>query len=383
MNTRKPRFYPGRSPRIASTRRGFLQLSAAALSGAVLSNCARNLADVSSEDSAGSSSASDSGTLNVYSWANYTDQELLDSFEAKTGIRVVVDTFDSNETMLAKMLAGGGNAYSIIFPSDYMVSEMIDRDMLTPLDKSRITGLDNLRAQWQDPIYDPGSEHSIAASWGTTGFIYNPETLGAEIRGWDYLWENQASLDRQVTLLNDVREVMGGVLHSLGYSYNSEDPAEIEEAYNRLVELKPAIANFITNGWEDQLASGDLQVSMAYSVDALYLIEESPELTYVIPETGSSLWTDTMVIPKSAPNPDAAYEWLNFLLQPENAASLVERLKFATPNQVAYEQLSAETKADTKLFPSQELLDRCEGIAPVSEAATELYDQYWTQLTSA
>jgi spermidine/putrescine transport system substrate-binding protein len=381
MNTRKPRFYPGRSPRIANTRRGFLQLSAAALSGAVLSNCARNLADVSSEDST-SSAAADGGTLNVYSWANYSDQELLDSFQAKTGIEVVVDTYDSNETMLAKMQAGGGSAYSIIYPSDYMVTRMIELDMLTPLDKSRLVGMENLRSQWQDPVYDPGSAHSVAATWGTTGFVYNPDNLGATLTGWDYFWENGGSLNRQITLLNDVREVMGGVLHSLGYSYNSEDPAELEEAYNRLVELKPAIANFITNGWEDQVSSGDVLVSMAYSVDALSLVEENPDMEYVIPETGSSLWTDAMVIPKSAPNPDAAYEWLNFLLVPENAASLVGRLKFATPNEVAYDQLSDELKADTKLFPPQDLLDRCEGIAPVSEEATELYDQYWTQLTS-
>jgi spermidine/putrescine transport system substrate-binding protein len=358
-------------------------LSAAALSGAVLSNCARNLADVSSEDPAASSAASDGGTLHVYSWANYTDQELLDSFKAKTGVEVIVDTYDSNETMLAKMQAGGGSAYSIIFPSDYMVSEMIGLDMLTPLDKSRLVGLENLRSQWQDPVYDPGSAHSIAATWGTTGFIYNPANLGTTLTGWDYFWENGGSLDRKITLLNDVREVMGAVLHSLGYSYNSEDPAELEEAYNRLVELKPAIANFITNGWEDQVASGDVLVSMAYSVDALSLVEENSGLEYVIPETGSSLWTDTMVIPKSAPNPDAAYEWLNFLLVPENAASLVGRLKFATPNEVAFEQLPQELKGDTKLFPPQDLLDRCEGIAPVSEEATELYDQYWTQLTSS
>jgi spermidine/putrescine transport system substrate-binding protein len=357
-------------------------LSAAALSGAVLSNCARNLADVSSEDSTSGSAAADGGTLNVYSWANYSDQELLDSFQAKTGIEVVVDTYDSNETMLAKMQAGGGSAYSIIYPSDYMVTQMIESDMLTPLDKSRLVGLENLRAQWQDPVYDPGSAHSVAATWGTTGFVYNPDNLGTTLTGWDYFWENGGSLNRQITLLNDVREVMGGVLHSLGYSYNSEDPAELEEAYNRLVELKPAIANFITNGWEDQVSSGDVLVSMAYSVDALSLVEENPDMEYVIPETGSSLWTDAMVIPKSAPNPDAAYEWLNFLLVPENAASLVGRLKFATPNEVAYDQLSDELKADTKLFPPQDLLDRCEGIAPVSEEATELYDQYWTQLTS-
>lgn len=369
-----------------STRRRFLQLSSAALSGLVLSNCARNIQAGSQEEAspetASSPTNADTGTLYVYSWANYTDEELLEAFKTKTGIQVVVDTYDSNETMLAKMQAGGGSAYSIIFPSDYMVTQMIELGMLTTLDKSRIEGLDNLRPAWQDPVYDPGNAHSIPATWGTTGLVYDPELVGAEIEGWDYVFENTDDLPRKITLLNDVREVMGAVLRYLGYSYNSENPEEIEEAFNSLVELKPAIANFITNGWEDQLAGGDLLISMAYSVDAISLMEENENLRYVVPESGSSLWTDTMVIPKTAPNLDAAYEWLNFMLEPENAARTVERLKFATPNKVAYDLLASEVKEDTNLFPPETVLANCEGIAPVSQESAELYDRYWTQITS-
>jgi spermidine/putrescine transport system substrate-binding protein len=366
-------------------RRRFLQLSAAALSGAVLSNCARNLADPNnSEASPTSDSPSpDAKTLRIYSWANYTDDELLANFKAKTGIEAVVDTYDSNETMLAKMQAGGGSAYSIIFPSDYMVTQMVELGMLTALDKSRITGLENLREKWQNPVYDPENAHSVPATWGTTGMIYDPERLGADLKGWDYLFDKKGQLTRKVTLLNDVREVMGSVLRYLGYSYNTEDLDQIKEAYDQLVQIKPTIANFITNGWEDQLASGDLQISMAYSVDAIYLIQDNPNLEYVVPETGSSIWTDTMVIPKTAPNVDAAYEWLNFMLEPENAAQTVERLKFATPNKAAYEQLPNELKEDEDLFPPEEIISKCEGIAPLSETVTEEFDKYWTQLTSA
>jgi spermidine/putrescine transport system substrate-binding protein len=375
------------SPWLAgSTRRRFLQLSSAALSGVVLSNCAQNLADVdpqAEEAAADTAAAPDDNILYVYSWANYTDQELLDNFQEKTGIQVVVDTYDSNETMLAKMQAGGGSAYSIIFPSDYMVTQMVELGMLAPLDKSRLNGLDNFKQPWQNPVYDPNNEHSIPTSWGTTGLIYSPDTLGTDIEGWDYILEETPVLERKVTLLNDVREVMGAILRYLGYSYNSEDPAEIEEAYNVLVEMKLAIANFITNGWEDQLASGDLLVSMAYSVDAIYLMAETPGLRYVVPQTGSSLWTDTMVIPNTAPNVDAAYEWLNFMLEPENAAQVVTRLKFATPNQEAYEMLPAEVKDNTDLFPPEEILANCEGIAPLSQDANETFDRFWTQLTSA
>lgn len=376
-------FYPA-MPLSGTTRRRFLQLSAAALSGTVLSNCARNLsgAGQSSPTPTSSPATTDNSTLYIYSWANYTDEELLTNFREQTGITAVVDTYDSNETMLAKMQAGGGSAYSIIFPSDYMVTQMVELGMLATLDKSRLKGLENLYEQWQSPAYDADNTHSIPATWGTTGLIYDPERFGSEIQGWDAVFENKDNLTRRITLINDVREVMGAILRYLGHSYNSEDLDQIQSAYDQLVELKPAIANFITNGWEDQLAGGDLTVSMAYSVDAIALIADNPNLVYVVPETGSSLWTDTMVIPQTAPNVDAAYEWMNFMLQPDNAAKTVSRLKFATPNKAAYALLPDELKQDDDLFPPEAVLSKCEGIAPVSEEATAAFDRYWTQLTS-
>jgi spermidine/putrescine transport system substrate-binding protein len=325
----------------------------------------------------------DKSTLYVYSWTNYTDPELLRDFQSKTGIQVVVDNYDSNETMLAKMQAGGGSQYSVIFPSDYMVTQMVELGMLTELDQSRLRGLATLKPQWQNPSYDPNNAHSVPATWGTTGFVFDPTRLPGEMRGWDYLFDNQAQLTRQITLINDVREVMGSVLRFLGYSFNSENASELEAAYKKLVELKPAIANFLTNGWEDQIASGDLSVSMAYSTDALSLMAEAPNLKYIVPESGSSLWTDTIVIPKTAPHPDAAYEWINYFLNPENNANLVSRLKFATPNQAAFDLLPSELKEDPNLFPPEEVLAKCERIAPVSEKITEAFDSYWTQLTSA
>jgi spermidine/putrescine transport system substrate-binding protein len=365
-----------------------LQGSAAALSGIVLSNCARNLASSTASSDAspsasGSSPAADSKTLYVYSWTSYIDDDLLKDFEAKTGIKAIADTYDSNETMLAKMQAGGGAAYSIIYPSDYMVTQMVESNLLTPLDKSRLKGLDNLKSKWKSPIYDANNAHSIPAAWGTTGLMYDPKKLGDNITGFEYLWANKDALNHKVTLVNDVREVMGATLKSLGYSYNSTKPAEVKAAYDKLVELKPAIASFMTNGWEDQLASGDLAISMAYSADAIALIDENPNLTFVIPEDGTSLWTDTMAIPKTAPNVDAAYAWINFMLQPENSAKVVERRKFSTPNDATFKLLPATIKNNKNLFPSEELLAKCEGIAPLPKDTTDLFDRYWTQLTSS
>ncbi|NJO78241.1 MAG: spermidine/putrescine ABC transporter substrate-binding protein [Cyanobacteria bacterium RM1_2_2] len=374
------------SPQISlATRRRFLQASAAAVSGIVLSNCARNLSTSSSEADPNQTSSGGSAankTLNIYTWANYTDDELINGFKNATGIQVVVDTYDSNETMLAKMQSGGGKQYSIVYPSDYMVQQMLEAEMLVSLDKSKLQGVDRLMENWQNPVYDPENAHSVPAVWGTTGLTYNPDKTGGDIEGWDYVWDNADQLSRQLTMINDVREVMGATLKYLGYSYNSTKQAEIEEAYNKLLEIKPTIASFLTNGWEDQLASGDLQLAMAYSTDAIALMEESPDLKYVVPESGTSLWTDTMVIPKSAPNPDAAYEWINFINEPENSAKLVERLKISTPNEAAFDQLPDTLKQDRNLFPSKQVLAKCEGIAPVPQEIADLYDRYWTQLTS-
>ncbi len=361
------------------SRRRFLQGSSVALAGLGLSSCGWTLADVQTRTG---SVRVETNKLYVYTWAGYTDEDLLSEFQTQTGIQVIADVFDSNEAMLAKILAGGGGAYSIIYPSDYMVLKMVEQNLITPLDLSRIEGLNQLFENFQNPLYDPGNSHSLPVSWGTTGLIYNREKLKAEPENWDYLWTHRSDLVRQITLLNDVREVMGATLKHLGYSLNSENPQEIEQAYRALVDLKPAIASFTSDAWRPQILTGDLKIAMGYSVDASEIMAENENLGYVIPENGASLWTDTLVIPKTAPNPDGAYAWMNFMLQPAVAAQITKRLSFATANQVAYEQLPEEMQQDTTLFPPPEVLAKCESVVPVKEEVARIYDRYWTQLTS-
>jgi spermidine/putrescine transport system substrate-binding protein len=366
-------------------RRRFLQGSAAAIAGMALANCRQNLANV---NPAGSSSTNaeagaSSDTLYIFTWANYTDTSLADAFTELTGIKVVIDIFDSNETMLTKMQAGGGSAYSIIYPSDYMVSEMISLGLLQELDPTRIQGLENLLDKWIDPAYDSKNAHSIPFSWGTTGLLYNREAVPGTPTDWSYLWENQQALSGQISMLDDMRETLGAVLKGLGYSYNSTDPAQLEEAYNKLLELKPHLASFKSSGFEDEILGGDLNVVMSYSSDAIPITLEDERMEYIIPASGSSLWTDTMAIPVSAPNVEAAYQWLNFILDPAVSKAAVERLFFATPNKAAYELLPDELKANNDLYPPQDILAKCEGIQSIDSASNDLFDQYWTQVVSA
>ncbi len=360
-----------------TNRRQFFQ-GIVALSGLSLAGCGWRLANLRTN----STSSKQLDRLYVYTWTQYTDTKLLQSFKVQTGMEVLADVYDSNDVMLARLQTGGGGAYSIIYPSDYMVQKMLGRDLLIPINHERLVGLDNLFPRFQNPSYDHQNSYSIPFSWGTTGLIYNSEKLKPAPEDWDYLWENQQKLSRRMTLLNDVREVFGAALRSLGYSYNSQDEQEIKQAYEKLETLKPAIAAFDTDAWQNQILAGDLVLAMCYSADGVRICQENPQMKYVIPRSGSSLWTDTIIIPKNAPNIDGAYAWLNFTLQPEVAAKTSERLNIATSNREGFELLPKRIQQNTNLFPPESQLEKCERITPLGKRFEEVYERYWTQLTS-
>ncbi|MBK1989602.1 spermidine/putrescine ABC transporter substrate-binding protein [Sphaerospermopsis aphanizomenoides BCCUSP55] len=352
-----------------------------AFSGLSLSSCGWKLANVNANytNSGNSGNSGQKDSLSIYTWSQYTDQELLSTFTAQTGIKVLADVYDSNDVMLAKLQAGGAASYSIIYPSDYMVQKMVDKNLLTAINHENLIGLENLFTQFQNPSYDPNNRYSIPFNWGTTGLLYNSEKLATPPEDWEYLWQNQDQLYKRMTLLNDVREVMGATLKMLGYSYNSQNETEIKAAYEKLKLLKPAIAAFDTDAWQNQILAGDLLLAMCYSADGVKISQENPKLKYVIPRSGSSLWTDTIVIPKTAPNLPVAYSWINLLLQPDVAAAISKRLKIATPNRAGFEQLPKEIQTNTSLFPPASILEKCERLTPVGKVE-EVYERYWTQL---
>ncbi len=357
-------------------RREFLK-GVAALSSLSLTGCGWRLAQVR----ANSTNKGSRDQLYIYTWTQYTDPELLQSFTNQVGVKVLADVYDSNDVMLAKLQASGGGTYSAIYPSDYMVQKMLDLGLLAEIKRDRLTGFDNLFPRFQNPSYDPNNRYSIPFNWGTTGLLYNSEILNPPPEDWDYLWQNQKQLSKRMTLLNDVREVMGAVLKMLGYSYNSKNENEIKQAYEKLKILKPAIAAFDTDAWRNQILAGDLILAMCYSADGVKISKANPKLKYVTPRSGSSLWTDTIVIPKTAPNIDGAYAWINFILQPQVAAQLSERLGISTPNRAGFEQLPKELQNNLNLFPPESVLEKCDRLTPLGQFE-EVYERYWTQLTS-
>lgn len=347
-------------------RRQFLQRSAAAILGLGLANC----------------TSKPSQSLSIYLWADYSSRRVFDRFSRETGIATTIDNYDSNETMLAKVQAGGAAAYSLLYPTDYMVKQMTDLGLLSPIDPSKVPNLTQVADRWKNPAYDPGNQHSIPFSWGTTGFLRNSKLFSTPIQDWADLWTHREILKGKLVLMDDMREVMGGILKSLGHSYNSTQPQEIEAAYNRLRELKPTIAQFSSFGWESQLIAGDIAVAMSYSGPGNSLSQANPSLDFTIPTSGTSLWTDTIVIPKTAPNIEAAYRWINFILQPKNLVDMLGELSFAPVSQAAVELLPQAKRNNSKLFPTEAVLANCEAIASVGDSL-KLYEKYWTELKSA
>lgn len=359
-------------------RRSFIR-ALLSLSGLSLAGCGWKLGDVR----ANAVTSQQRDQLYLYTWTQYADdKDLLKTFTAQTGIKLFVNLYESNDIMQAKIQAGGGGAYSIIYPSDYAVQKMVEKELLSEIKHDLLVGIDNLFPQFQNPPYDPNNRYSIPFTWGTTGFIYNSEIITTPPDDWEYLWKNREKLNQKMTLLNDTREVFGGTLKMLGYSYNSKNESEIKQAYEKLKELKPSLSGFDTDAWRNKILAGDLLLAMCYSSDAIKLTKENPKLKYVIPKSGTSLWTDTLAILKSAPNITGAYAWINYLLQPEVSAQLSLRQSLATPNRAAFEQLPKQIQTKPTLFPSEEVLAKCERLSPTGEAE-EMYERYWTQLTSA
>lgn len=376
------------------SRRKFLRNSAYIASGfaasTAMSACGlfgnSETPEASSTKNSAQSGSND--TLYIYGWATYVDNEdVFKAFTAETGIKVVGDSYESNEVMLSKLQASAGKSnYSVIYPSDYMVAQMIAMGLLTKLDKTKLPNQINLDESFLENGYDPQNEHSLPISWGTTGIAYNVkavrELIGSEPDDWGYLWEHKDKLKGKLTLINDVREVMGMALHTLNHSYNSTDEAEVKKAFEKLQELKPSIASFETDAWRDRVIAGDLALAMAYSGDGLSVARQNPDVRYIIPASGTSIWTDTLAIPKDAPNLEAAYTWINYSLKPEVAARFSSGNSFGTTNKFAKPQIADDLKRIPAWAPSAAVVAKCDRLGKLEPTVLQMYENYWTKLTS-
>lgn len=301
---------------------------------------------------------SGSNTLTIYNWGDYVDPELLGRFEDETGIKVIYQTFDSNEAMMTK-IGQGGTTFDVSIPSEYAISKMKEDGLLLKLDHSKLPNLKYIDPRFMNLSFDQGNAYSIPYFWGTVGIVFNPELVGdLTFSSWNDLWDK--SLRNQILLLDGAREVMGMGLNSLGYSLNDTEEAHLQEAKAKLLQMTPNVKAIVGDEIKMLLANEEAAVGLVWSGDASEIMDENDKLDYIVPEEGSNLWFDNMVIPKTAKNIEGAHQFINFMLDPEVAAQNAEYVGYSTPNEAALALLPEEIATDERFYPDEELTERLE-----------------------
>ena len=332
---------------------------------------------------AGTQAVTASKELNLYAWSEYIPQALLENFQAETGIQVHYDTYSSNEELMAKLQAGA-SGYDVIIPSDYMVDIMVKQGLLEELDLAQIPNFANISEELKNPDFDPGNKYSIPYQWGTVGIVVDTEKVTRPITSWNDLWDPE--FRGRVVLLDDVREVLGMVLLSLGYDKNSTDPGQLEEAKAKLLELMPNVRLFDSDSPKTALLSGEVWLGQTWNGEAAIAHSENPSIDYVCPVEGCGLWYDNLAIPKQAPHKDAALAFINFVLEPEQSIEITKEFPYSTPNQAALNLMKTEEPelyaAYTGFPATNPPLEDIQNGRPVVDVgeATALWDRIWTEV---
>jgi spermidine/putrescine-binding protein len=297
------------------------------------------------------------GDLAFYNWSEYIDPELLTEFEETYGVTVTQDNYDSNEAM-QPIISAGNSGYDVIVPSDYMVSIMIENGDLMPLNKDAIPNYANLAPEFQSGLpYDPDGTYAAPYQWGTTGIGVDKAVLGEDFpRSWSLVFDPEVAEEYgsagQITLLNDPRETLGAALKYLGYSLNSTDPAELEEA-KQLVADAPVMA-FDSDQYDELVLQGESVIGHGYSGNFFVAIDgadDPSQYEFFVPEEGGTRWVDNMAIVGDAPHPCTAHTFINFLLDAENGAQLSNWNYYASPNAASEEFILPEILEDPAIYP--------------------------------
>ncbi len=283
-----------------------------------------------------------SDTLKLFNWGEYIGENVIADFEDQFGVKVIYEMFDSNEMMYTKLK--GGDSYDLLVPSDYMIEQLLQEDMLQPIDKSLIPNFGNLEESIVGLPYDPNNEYSIPYFWGSVGLVYNHNNVPAELieeQGYDIL--KNTDYAGNIYMYNSERDSFMVALKALGYSMNTENEDEIQEAYEWLIELDDTMdPAYVTDEVIDGMATGVKDIGVVYSGDAAYVLYENPDMDFIMPHQGTNIWSDAMVIPKDAENPKLAHEFINYVLTYEASLDNSSYVGYTSSNAEVIDFLSSE-----------------------------------------
>jgi spermidine/putrescine-binding protein len=315
-------------------------------------------------------------TLYYFTWSDYVSPELITEFEKQAGVKVVVDTFGSNEELLAK-LQGGATGYDVAVPSDFMVSIMARQGLLAELQLEKIPNAKLLAERLQRLPFDPDNRYSIPYLWGTVGIGYDSNVIFPPPDSWTVLWDTRYK--GKISMLNDQREVFGVALRVMGRSLNSRDPKVIGQAKAKLLSQKPLVKTYTSENYDQLLISGEVALAHGWGGAVARAMAERPSIKYVVPKEGGTIWSDCLVVLKTSRNRDLATRFINYLLDPTVAARTTNRLRFASSNRQAKALVDEQLRENPAVYPLDSTFDRLEWMADLGEAI-RLYDRAWTEL---
>lgn len=318
----------------------------------------------------------------VYNWGEYIDPDVLRQFEEETGIHVIYEEFETNEIMYPK-IKEGAVAYDLVCPSDYMISKMIQNDLLQKINPEKLPNLKNIGSIYMEMSrqFDPGNQYSVPYCWGTVGILYNKEKITSPVDSWSILWDSRYKDD--ILMQDSVRDAFMVALKDLGFSANTTNIAELRRAQELLIAQKPLVQAYVIDQVRDKMIGNEAALGVIYSGEALYTQMQNPKLEYVLPKEGSNMWIDSFVMPKNARHRENAYKFLNFLCRGDIALKNFEYITYPTPNTEARKLMKNKSLRDNPIvFPSDEEIRRCETYAYLGARAETLYSDLWNQVKS-
>ena len=315
-------------------------------------------------------------TLNVLNWGDYIDQTVIDEFESKYDININYISASSNEEMYVSITTEGSD-YDMVFPSDYLVERLISEDRLQKIDYDKLPAAQYLDDKFLNKDYDPGNVYSVPYTWGTLGILYNTKYVTEPVTSWGILWDEDYA--GEVYMYDSMRDSIAVALKRLGYSVNTRSEAEIAEAVESLKEQKPLVKSYGGDEMRDSMIGGSGALCLTYSGDAVYCMQENPDLAYAVPEEGSNIFFDCMVILDTCDNVDAAHQFINFLLDPEVATVNTEYIGYSTPNAQVLDLIDEEYLNNNAFNPRDDVINRCEVFLDLGDF-TQVYSDAWQEV---
>ena len=327
-------------------------------------------------------------TLNVYNWgeniSDGTDDSLdvIAEFEAKNpDIKVNYTNYATNEEMYAKIKSSGAS-YDVIIPSDYMIGKMISEDMLEELDFNNIPNykdsMPEVESQMQS--FDPDKKYAVPYTWGTVGIIYNKTMVSDPVDSWDILWNEKYK--GKILMFDNSRDAFGIAQKKLGFSQNTENSDEINLCGEELKKQRPLVQAYVMDQIFDKMGAGEAALAPYYAGDAVMMMDENPDLDFVIPKEGSNKFVDAMVIPKGAKNKTDAEKFINFMCDTEIAKANIEYINYSTPLKAVFDTLPDEVKNNVIIYPNKKDVDRCENFLNLDKAIAKIMEDLWIKVKS-